>query len=76
MDMRGWILLRSDRQEVPASVYDGQDLIEVDLSDVPDVSQELHWHAPQAYLGDKVSLCIKTTIHFPFKSVLLNELLM
>lgn len=62
MDMRGWILLRSDRQEVPASVYDGQDLIEVDLSDVPDVSQELHWHAPQAYLGDKVSRCIQPYI--------------
>ncbi|XP_057219104.1 laminin subunit alpha-5 isoform X1 [Triplophysa rosa] len=55
MDMSGWMLLRSDRQEVPVSVYDGQDVIEVDLSDVPDVSQELHWHAPQAYLGDKVS---------------------
>nr|XP_009294934.1 laminin subunit alpha-5 isoform X1 [Danio rerio] len=55
MDMAGWVLLRSDRQEVPVSTYLDQDLVEADLSDVPDVSQDLHWHAPQAYLGDKVS---------------------
>ncbi|XP_073731136.1 laminin subunit alpha-5 [Misgurnus anguillicaudatus] len=55
MDMRGWVLLRSDRQEVPVSVHNDQELIEADLSDVPDVSQELHWLAPSAYLGDKVS---------------------
>lgn len=56
MDMNGWVLLRSDRHEVPVSVYDAEDLMEADLSDVPDVSQDLHWHAPGAYLGDKVSL--------------------
>ncbi|TRY84024.1 hypothetical protein DNTS_013565, partial [Danionella cerebrum] len=55
MDMAGWLLLRSDRQEVPVSIFLDQDLVEADLSDVPDVSQDLHWHAPQAYLGDKVS---------------------
>uniref|UniRef100_A0A8C2F1I2 Laminin, alpha 5 n=1 Tax=Cyprinus carpio TaxID=7962 RepID=A0A8C2F1I2_CYPCA len=54
MDMAGWVLLRSDRQEVPVSTYLDQDLVEADLSDVPDVSQDLHWHAPHAYLGDKV----------------------
>ncbi|XDV45702.1 hypothetical protein PO909_013751, partial [Leuciscus waleckii] len=55
MDMAGWVLLRSDRQEVPVSMYLDQDLVEADLSDVPDVSQDLHWHAPRTYLGDKVS---------------------
>ncbi|XP_037396843.1 laminin subunit alpha-5 isoform X2 [Pygocentrus nattereri] len=55
MDMEGWVLLRGDRQEVPVSVYPDQDLVEADLSDVPDVYQDLHWHAPPAYLGDKVS---------------------
>ncbi|XP_052396695.1 laminin subunit alpha-5-like [Carassius gibelio] len=55
MDMAGWVLLRSDRQEVPVSTYLKQDLVEADLSDVPDVSQDLHWHAPHPYLGDKVS---------------------
>ncbi|XP_051961295.1 laminin subunit alpha-5-like [Xyrauchen texanus] len=55
MDMAGWVLLRSDRQEVPVSAYLDQDLVEADLSDVPDVSQDLYWHAPGAYLGDKVS---------------------
>lgn len=55
MDMAGWVLLRSDRQEVPVSTYLDQDLVEADLSDVPDVSQDLHWHAPRTYLGDKVS---------------------
>ncbi|XP_047662931.1 laminin subunit alpha-5 isoform X3 [Tachysurus fulvidraco] len=55
MLMQGWVLLRGDRQEVPVSVFVDQDLVEADLSDVPDVYQDLHWHAPHIYLGDKVS---------------------
>ncbi|KAM8862639.1 laminin subunit alpha-5 isoform 2-T2 [Spinachia spinachia] len=55
MDMEGWVLLGADRQEVPVVVYPGQDLVEADLSDVPDVYQDIHWHAPKTYLGDKVS---------------------
>uniref|UniRef100_A0A3Q3WGN0 Uncharacterized protein n=1 Tax=Mola mola TaxID=94237 RepID=A0A3Q3WGN0_MOLML len=54
MNMEGWVLLGADRQEVPLAVYSGQDLVEADLSDVPDVYQDLHWHAPKTYLGDKV----------------------
>lgn len=48
------MLLGADRQEVPVTVYPDQDLVEADLSDVPDVYQDLHWHAPRSYLGDKV----------------------
>ncbi|KAB5546449.1 hypothetical protein PHYPO_G00072140 [Pangasianodon hypophthalmus] len=55
MVMQGWLLLRGDRQEVPVSVFVDQDLVEADLSDVPDVYQDFHWHAPHTYLGDKVS---------------------
>ncbi|XP_037333672.2 laminin subunit alpha-5 isoform X2 [Pungitius pungitius] len=55
MDMEGWVLLGADRQEVPVVVYPDQDLVEADLSDVPDVYQDIHWHAPKTYLGDKVS---------------------
>lgn len=54
MNMEGWVLLGADRQEVAVAVYPGQDLVEADLSDVPDVYQDLHWHAPKTYLGDKV----------------------
>uniref|UniRef100_A0A4W6G0T1 Laminin, alpha 5 n=2 Tax=Percomorphaceae TaxID=1489872 RepID=A0A4W6G0T1_LATCA len=54
MNMEGWVLLGADRQEVQVTVYPGQDLVEADLSDVPDVYQDLHWHAPKTYLGDKV----------------------
>lgn len=54
MNMEGWVLLGADRQEVPVTMYPGQDLVEADLSDVPDVYQDLHWHAPKTYLGDKV----------------------
>lgn len=49
------MLLGADRQEVAVTLYPGQDLVEADLSDVPDVYQDLHWHAPRTYLGDKVS---------------------
>ncbi|KAM9785933.1 laminin subunit alpha-5 [Neosynchiropus ocellatus] len=55
MNMEGWVLLSADKQEVPVTSYPGQDLVEADLSDVPDVYQDLHWHAPRTYLGDKVS---------------------
>uniref|UniRef100_A0AAV2LXJ7 Laminin subunit alpha-5 n=1 Tax=Knipowitschia caucasica TaxID=637954 RepID=A0AAV2LXJ7_KNICA len=55
MNMQGWVLLGADRQEVPLSVYPGQDLVEADITDVPDIYQDLHWHAPKTYLGDKVS---------------------
>ncbi|XP_034027667.1 laminin subunit alpha-5 [Thalassophryne amazonica] len=55
MDMEDWVLLGADKQEVPVTVYPDQDLVEADLSDVPDVYQDLHWHAPKTYLGDKVS---------------------
>ncbi|XP_058499238.1 laminin subunit alpha-5 isoform X1 [Solea solea] len=55
MDMEDWVLIGADRQEVPVAVYPGQDLVEADLSDVPDVYQDLHWYAPKTYLGDKVS---------------------
>lgn len=55
MNMEGWVLLGADRQEVPVSVYPGQDLVEADLTDVPDIYQDLHWIAPKTYLGDKVS---------------------
>ncbi|XP_018593227.2 laminin subunit alpha-5 isoform X1 [Scleropages formosus] len=55
MDMRGWTLLGGDRQEVPVSTDVDKSLVEADLRDVPDVYQDLHWHAPHSYLGDKVS---------------------
>ncbi|KAM3618812.1 uncharacterized protein V6R79_025116 [Siganus canaliculatus] len=55
MDMNGWVLLGADKQEVSVTVYPDQDLVEADLSDVPDVYQDLHWHAPRTYLGDKVA---------------------
>ncbi|XP_045065442.1 laminin subunit alpha-5 isoform X2 [Coregonus clupeaformis] len=55
LDMMDWVLLGADRQEVPVTVYPGQDLVEADLGDVPDVYQDLHWNAPRTYLGDKVS---------------------
>lgn len=54
MNMEGWVLLGADRQELAVTLYPGQDLVEADLSDVPDVYQDLHWHAPKTYLGDKV----------------------
>uniref|UniRef100_A0AAZ3P6S1 Laminin subunit alpha-5 n=1 Tax=Oncorhynchus tshawytscha TaxID=74940 RepID=A0AAZ3P6S1_ONCTS len=55
MDMMVWVLLGTDRQEVPVTVYPDQHVVEADLSDVPDVYQDLLWQAPRTYLGDKVS---------------------
>ncbi|XP_053562862.1 laminin subunit alpha-5 isoform X2 [Bombina bombina] len=54
-DMNGWVLVGGDRQEVEIVVYPEQGLVEADLKDVPDVYQEFYWHAPYAYLGDRVS---------------------
>lgn len=61
MNMEGWVLLGADRQEVLLAVYPGQDLIEADLSDIPDVYQDLYWHAPKTYLGDKVRGALTST---------------
>ncbi|XP_061662817.1 laminin subunit alpha-5 isoform X5 [Syngnathoides biaculeatus] len=54
-NMEGWFLLSADKNKVPVNVYPDQDLLEADLSNIPDVYQELHWYAPKTYLGDKVS---------------------
>ncbi|KAG9474548.1 hypothetical protein GDO78_004706 [Eleutherodactylus coqui] len=53
-DMRGWVLVGGDRQEVEIT-HLAEGLIEADLRDVPDVYQEFYWHAPRSYLGDRVS---------------------
>ncbi|KAK1157833.1 hypothetical protein AOXY_G24001 [Acipenser oxyrinchus oxyrinchus] len=55
VDMNGWVLLSGERQELAVSVSLERGLVEADLRDVPDVYQELHWHAPQSYHGDRVS---------------------
>ncbi|MGH0140359.1 UNVERIFIED_CONTAM: hypothetical protein FKN15_048109 [Acipenser sinensis] len=55
VDMNGWVLLSGERQELAVSVSPERGLVEADLRDVPDVYQELHWHAPQSYHGDRVS---------------------
>lgn len=54
VDMNGWVLLSGERQELAVSVSPDRGLVEADLRDVPDVYQELHWHAPQSYHGDRV----------------------
>ncbi|XP_029467612.1 laminin subunit alpha-5 isoform X2 [Rhinatrema bivittatum] len=55
VDMSGWALLSTDRQQIPLSFSLEEGLVEADLRDVPDVYQELYWHAPDSYLGDRVS---------------------
>ncbi|XP_069506839.1 laminin subunit alpha-5 isoform X2 [Ambystoma mexicanum] len=55
MDMNGWVLLGGDHQELELSFKLDEALIEADLSDVPDVYQELYWQAPRSYHGDRVS---------------------
>nr|XP_047930545.1 laminin subunit alpha-5 isoform X4 [Anser cygnoides] len=55
VDMNGWLLLSSDRQEVPASLSLREQLLRADLKNLPDAYQELYWVAPSSYLGDRVS---------------------
>ncbi|XP_068120602.1 laminin subunit alpha-5 [Hyperolius riggenbachi] len=54
-DMRGWILIGGDRQEVEILERPSDALVEADLNDVPDVYQEFYWQAPRTYLGDRVA---------------------
>uniref|UniRef100_A0A8C8RBX0 Laminin subunit alpha-5 n=1 Tax=Pelusios castaneus TaxID=367368 RepID=A0A8C8RBX0_9SAUR len=54
-DMNGWVLLSGDRQEVATSLRREEELIHADLRNIPEAYQELHWHAPSSYLGDRVS---------------------
>uniref|UniRef100_A0A8B9U440 Laminin subunit alpha 5 n=1 Tax=Anas zonorhyncha TaxID=75864 RepID=A0A8B9U440_9AVES len=55
IDMNGWLLLSSDRQEVPTSLSLQEQLLRADLKNLPDAYQELYWVAPSSYLGDRVS---------------------
>lgn len=53
-DLPGWILVSGDRQELPPPELIG-DSLQVDVRDIPDVTQELYWQAAPSYLGDWVS---------------------
>ncbi|PKU36259.1 laminin subunit alpha-5 [Limosa lapponica baueri] len=55
VDMNGWLLLSSDRQEVPTTLSLREQLVRADLKNLPDAYQELYWVAPSSYLGDQVS---------------------
>uniref|UniRef100_H0ZBT3 Laminin subunit alpha 5 n=1 Tax=Taeniopygia guttata TaxID=59729 RepID=H0ZBT3_TAEGU len=55
VDMNGWLLLSSDRQEVPTALSPREQLVTADLKNLPDAYQELYWVAPNSYLGDQVS---------------------
>ncbi|XP_057256839.1 laminin subunit alpha-5 isoform X1 [Pezoporus wallicus] len=55
IDMSGWLLLTSDRQEVPTTLSLREQLLHADLKNLPDAYQELYWVAPSSYLGDQVS---------------------
>lgn len=52
--MNGWLLLSSDRQEVPTTLSLREQLLRADLKNLPDAYQELYWVAPSSYLGDQV----------------------
>lgn len=54
VDMNGWLLLGSDRQEVPTTLNLREQLLRADLKNLPDAYQELYWVAPSSYLGDQV----------------------
>lgn len=54
IDMSGWLLLTSDRQEVPTTLSLREQLLHADLKNLPDAYQELYWVAPSSYLGDQV----------------------
>ncbi|XP_054701379.1 laminin subunit alpha-5 [Grus americana] len=55
VDMNGWLLLSSDRQEVPTALSLREQLLHADLKNLLDAYQELYWVAPSSYLGDRVS---------------------
>uniref|UniRef100_A0A8C3D650 Laminin subunit alpha 5 n=1 Tax=Corvus moneduloides TaxID=1196302 RepID=A0A8C3D650_CORMO len=55
VDMNGWLLLSSDRHEVPTALNLREQLVTADLKNLLDAYQELYWVAPSSYLGDQVS---------------------
>lgn len=54
VDMNGWLLLSSDRHEVPTALNPREQLVTADLRNLLDAYQELYWVAPSSYLGDQV----------------------
>ncbi|XP_051832660.1 laminin subunit alpha-5 [Antechinus flavipes] len=55
IDMRGWVLVSGERQQVPTSLRADAGLVHADLRNVPEAFQDLYWQAPASYLGDRVS---------------------
>lgn len=52
--MNGWLLLSSDRHEVPTALNPREQLVAADLRNLLDAYQELYWVAPSSYLEDQV----------------------
>ncbi|XP_051879392.1 LOW QUALITY PROTEIN: laminin subunit alpha-3-like [Pristis pectinata] len=54
MEMREWNLFTANKQKVPVVYNRRSNTVVADVQELPDVIRDLHWAAPESYLGDKV----------------------
>ncbi|CAJ1072333.1 laminin subunit alpha-3-like [Xyrichtys novacula] len=55
VEMQGWRLERPNQEEVPTVLNSASNTVVADIQELPSTVQTLHWVAPAAYLGNKVS---------------------
>ncbi|XP_032875419.1 laminin subunit alpha-3 isoform X3 [Amblyraja radiata] len=55
MQMRKWILRTANKQKIPVVFNRRSDTVVADVQELPDIIHDLHWAAPESYLGDKLS---------------------
>ncbi|KAM9349369.1 laminin subunit alpha-3-like [Symphorus nematophorus] len=55
VEMKGWRLESPDQEEVTSVLNTASNTVVADIQELPPTVQTLHWVAPSAYLGDRVS---------------------
>ncbi|KAJ8337032.1 hypothetical protein SKAU_G00382520 [Synaphobranchus kaupii] len=55
VDMKNWRLEKLDQEEVPSVFNPASNTVVADVQELPATVKNLHWVAPNSYLGDRVS---------------------
>ncbi|XP_069771812.1 laminin subunit alpha-3-like [Narcine bancroftii] len=55
MKMRKWNLYTANKQKIPVVYNRPSNTVVADVQELPDFIRDLHWAAPEFYLGDKLS---------------------
>ncbi|XP_072901622.1 laminin subunit alpha-3 isoform X2 [Hemitrygon akajei] len=55
MEMTEWKLISADKWDIPVVYNQRSNTMVADVQELPTMFRDLHWEAPESYLGDKLS---------------------